>query len=80
MSYRKKGCGVPDSKASILSFHDADNTRTHTVLASISGCVYLDIISWLESKIEGVLVQEVIRRKFEKKHLGGEVSGVRDKE
>lgn len=26
--------------------------------------LYLDIISWLESKIEGVPVQEVIRRKF----------------
>ena len=26
--------------------------------------LYLDIISWLESKIEGVTVQEVIRRKF----------------
>lgn len=27
--------------------------------------LYLDIISWLESKIEGVTVQQVIRRKFE---------------
>ena len=27
---------------------------------------YLDIVSWLESKIDGVPVQEVIRRKFEK--------------
>ena len=29
--------------------------------------LYLDIISWLESKIEGVPVQEVIKRKFLKK-------------
>ncbi len=27
--------------------------------------LYLDIISWLESKIEGVTVQQVIKRKFE---------------
>ena len=26
--------------------------------------LYLDIISWLESKIEGVPVQEVMQRKF----------------
>jgi len=29
--------------------------------------LYLDIISWLESKIEGVPVQDVIKRKFLKK-------------
>ncbi|KAA2241928.1 hypothetical protein F0L74_18895 [Chitinophaga agrisoli] len=29
--------------------------------------LYLDIISWLESKIEGVPVQDVIKRKFQKK-------------
>jgi len=28
---------------------------------------YLDIISWLESKIQGVPVQDVIREKFLKK-------------
>ena len=27
---------------------------------------YLDVVSWLESKIEGVAVQTIIRRKFEK--------------
>ncbi len=31
--------------------------------------LYLDIISWLESKIEGKPVQDIIRRKFEKRHL-----------
>lgn len=30
--------------------------------------LYLDIISWLESKIEGVPVQQVIRRKFEERN------------
>jgi len=30
--------------------------------------VYLDIISWLESKIEGRTVQEVIRNKFLRKN------------
>lgn len=29
--------------------------------------LYLDIISWLESKIEGIPVQEIIRRKFVRK-------------
>jgi hypothetical protein len=33
--------------------------------------MYLDIIGWLESKIEGVPVQEVRRRKF----LEGRKSG-----
>ncbi|MEO1515110.1 MAG: hypothetical protein AAFV95_08850 [Bacteroidota bacterium] len=28
--------------------------------------LYLDIISWLESKIEGIKVQDIIRRKFER--------------
>ena len=43
----KKGCGVADSKASTLSFHDAVITRTHTGLASILVCAYLGIISWV---------------------------------
>jgi hypothetical protein len=30
--------------------------------------LYLDIISWLESKIDGVPVQLVIRRKFEERN------------
>ncbi len=29
---------------------------------------YLDIISWLESKIDGIIVEKVIERKFEKFH------------
>jgi hypothetical protein len=33
--------------------------------------MYLDIISWLESKIAGVPVQEVIRRKFEQQKRNG---------
>lgn len=34
--------------------------------------LYLDIISWLESKIEGVPVQNVIRRKFEERYVVAE--------
>ena len=31
--------------------------------------VYLDIVSWLESKLENVPVQDVIRKKFKRKKL-----------
>jgi coproporphyrinogen III oxidase-like Fe-S oxidoreductase len=32
---------------------------------------YLDVISWLESRIQGVPVEHVIKRKFEEKGGGG---------
>lgn len=34
--------------------------------------LYLDIISWLESKIEGIPVQDIIRRKFLQRNTGSD--------
>lgn len=34
--------------------------------------LYLDIISWLECKIDGIPIQEVIRRKFNQEQITGE--------
>jgi hypothetical protein len=33
--------------------------------------IYLDIISWLESKLDGIPVQEVLRQKFASKRNTG---------
>ena len=38
--------------------------------------VYLDIISWLESKIRGVPVQKIIREKFLERNQGNHHSGI----
>ena len=32
--------------------------------------IYLDIISWLESKLENIPVQEIMKRKFSEKRKG----------
>ena len=37
----------------------------------IRSFLYLDIMSWLESKIQGVSVQQIIREKFLKKNKKG---------
>jgi CII-binding regulator of phage lambda lysogenization HflD len=38
--------------------------------------LYLDVISWLESKIENIPVQEVIQKKFnERRRRAGKIAG-----
>ena len=49
----------PELEKFLIKLKKQENNRFET-----RAFVYLDVISWLESKIENVPVQEVIRNKF----------------
>lgn len=54
----------PELEKLLVKLKKVENNRFET-----RAFIYLDIISWLESKLEHVPVQEVIRRKFRRKRL-----------